>query len=394
MVHTEALLESWMRRYYFATDIDIGSSGVESFSLGELRTLLGIHQEELDRVVFDDSMTLGGVGLRQAIADRWADGDGQRVMATHGSSEAIYLSLNALLQAGDEVLILEPLYQQFFSIAEAIGCRLKPWPLRAEQQFRPNVEEARSLIGPRTRMIIVNFPHNPTGVTLTRHEQENLVSAAAEVGAYLLWDAAFADLTYDQGSAEPRLPYERAISLGTLSKAYGLPGLRVGWCVAATEVLERCERLRDYITLHLSPLVELIAQKAIEKSEVLLAIRRRQARTNLEILAAWVEQHRGAVEWARPQGGVCAFLRLCSVADTEALCHQLAHEHSVLLVPGACFNCPEHVRLGFGGPTSDLKEGLARLSGLLKNYRRQALTVSSKRKQSSAEPVTAFSSSR
>jgi aspartate/methionine/tyrosine aminotransferase len=223
-------------------------------------------------------------------------------------------------------------------------------------------------------MVIVNFPHNPTGVTLTCEEQLNLIRAAEEVGAYVLWDAAFGELTYDGASAETLFQYERAISMGTLSKAYGLPGLRVGWCVAATEVLERCVRLRDYITLHLSPLVELIAERAIERADILLDIRRRQATINLDVLEEWVNQHRSLVEWARPQGGVCAFLRLGGIADTQALCHQLAQDFRVLLVPGVCFKHPEHVRLGFGGPTAGLTQGLARLSGLLKNYHRQALT--------------------
>jgi len=219
--------------------------------------------------------------------------------------------------------------------------------------------------------VIVNFPHNPTGVVLTRGEQQSLISAVAKVGAYLFWDAAFAELTYKGASRAPLLQYERAISMGTLSKAYGLPGLRVGWCVAPTEVLEHCVLLRDYITLHLSPLIELIAQRAIEKADTLLDLRRRQARTNLEILAKWVEQHRRLVEWVRPQGGVSAFLRLPGIADTQALCHQLAQDFKVLLVPGACFKHPEYVRLGFGGSTASLADGLARLSGLLETYHAQ-----------------------
>jgi capreomycidine synthase len=289
------------------------------------------------------------------------------VISTHGSSEAIYLVMHALLRAGDEVIVLDPCYQQLASIAESLGCRLIAWRLRYERQFIPDIEELRGLIGPRTRMVVVNFPHNPTGATLSPGQQRALIAAVDRVGAYLVWDAAFAELTYDG----PPLPvpnhvYERAVSLGTLSKAYGLPGLRVGWCVAAPEVIEHCVDLRDCITLHLSPLVELIAQRAIERADELLGVRLAQARDNLELLAAWVEGHRDVVAWARPQGGVCAFLRLRRVRGVEDFCRRLACSRGVLLIPGSCFNHPSHVRLGFGGPPPSFREGLARLSDMLR----------------------------
>jgi capreomycidine synthase len=366
LVNTEARLEKWMREYYFDTDFDIGSSGVESFSLADLRRLLGISHEELDAVVFDDSRTLGDPALRTAIAAHWGGCDPAQVMATNGSTEANYLIMNALLRHGDEVIILNPLYQQLYGVAEAIGCRLRAWPLRPEDGFAPNIEDLRRLISPRTRMVIVNFPHNPTGTSLSLEQQRELINVVADAGAYLVWDAAFAELTH--GGAPLPLPntrYERAVSFGTLSKAYGLPGLRVGWCVAPEDVLDKCVRLRDYVSLHLSPLVELLARRAIEKADVLIGLRLTQLRLNLDIVAEWVERQQGLVEWSRPLGGACAFVRMPFVTDAEEFCRQLAYRHRVLLVPGTCFGYPQHARLGFGGSPHALKEGLARLSAWL-----------------------------
>ncbi len=374
MLDKEVLLESWMRRYYFDTDIDIGSSGVQSFSLSDLRELLGLTQAETDAIVFDDSQTLGDPLLRDAIARRWGNGNAECVMATHGSNEAIYLILNALLKAGDEVVVLDPIYPQFFAIAESLGCSLKPWLLTSEQNFEADIGELKRLISPRTRMVIVNFPHNPTGTTLSLKQLQELIGAVAEGGAYLVWDGAFAELTYDSDPLpDPALSYQRAVSIGTLSKAYGLPGLRIGWCLAPTEVLDRCARLRDYINLHLSPLVELIARRAIENADMLRGIRLRQARVNLGMLAEWAEEHRELVKWVRPRGGVSSFVGLRGVSDVEGFCHDLARVHRVLLVPGRCFNYPSHVRLGFGGATAELKEGLARLSAQLKAYAENSL---------------------
>ncbi|NJM73369.1 MAG: capreomycidine synthase [Scytonema sp. RU_4_4] len=361
-----ALLESWMRDYYFSTEIDIGSSGVENFSLTELYQLTNLTQEELKNVVFHDSSSLGSLQLRQAIASRWSNGNPEQVMVTHGSSEANFLIMNGLLNAGDEVVVLDPCYQQLFSIAESIGCQLKRWQLRCQNNFAPDIEEAKKLITPHTRMVIVNFPHNPTGTSLSQQEQNELIEAVAEVGAYLVWDAAFADIVYDGiPLPNPNLYYDRSISMGTFSKCYGLPGLRFGWCLASKEVLERFVHLRDYMTLHLSPMIELIAQRVVEKADNLLSIRLQQAHTNLDILSKWVEEHQEFVKWSRPQGGVCTFLGLRSISDSEAFCHHLANVYKVLLVPGTCFNHPSHVRFGFGGATSDLKEGLSRLSKAL-----------------------------
>lgn len=361
-----ALLEDWMRDYYFATEIDIGSSGVEDYSMAEIRQLLGITWEDLDRIVFHDSQTLGGSNLRQAIADRWAGGETHRVMATHGSSEANFLLMNALLDPGDEVVVADPIYPQLFAIAEAKGCRLKRWPLRFEQGFAPDFGELERLLGPNTRMVVVNFPQNPTGASLSPEEQRELVEIVARSGAYLIWDNAFGEITYGRPPLpEPTAFSERTISMGTLSKCFGLPGLRVGWCIAAPEVLEKCIRWRDYVTLHLSPLVETIASAAIAQAEVLIGPRQAQARSNLEIVRNWIAAHEEHVRWVPPKGGVCVFPRLPPDLDVEAFCHRLAREKKVLLVPGNCFNHPQHVRLGFGGSAEKLQEGLGRLGELL-----------------------------
>jgi capreomycidine synthase len=364
-----ALLEHWMRLYYFDTEIDIGSSGVESFSMSRLRELLDLSQNDLDQVTFDDSRTLGGPGLREAIGERWANGNPDRVMATHGSSEGIFLAMNAFLDSGDEVITVSPCYQQLTAIAESRGCKLKYWSLDSEQGFVPDIDRLKSLITRKTRMLVVNFPHNPTGTSLTSEQQKELVNAVAEAGSYLVWDGAFAEMTYDRPPLpDPGTWYDRTVTLGTLSKGYGLPGLRVGWCLASPDILERFVNLRDYITLHLSPLIELIAERAVRKAHILLRLRMEQAAGNPNALAALVEKHREFVDWVRPQGGVCAFLRMPGGCDVEAFCHRLAREYRVLLVPGTCFGRPGFVRLGFGCSTPKFEEGLTHLSDLLVKF--------------------------
>ncbi len=219
-----ALLEQWMRRFYFDTDFDIGSSGVEDFSLADLRCLVGLTLEELDGVVFHDSQTLGASGLRRAIGERLAQGRADSVMVTHGSTDANFMIMHAFLEPGDEVLVLDPCYQQLYGVAEAIGCRLRHWELRFDLGWRPDMDELASVLTPATRMVVVNFPHNPTGASLTPDELKALVAAVARAGAYLVWDGAFGELTYDEPPLSLPIDYELSLSMGRCRRPTGCRG--------------------------------------------------------------------------------------------------------------------------------------------------------------------------
>lgn len=361
-----APLEDWLRDYYFTARIDISSSGVDPYSIAELRDILGINVADLDSIQFRDSRSAGDPRLRAAIAERWGDGDPERVMAANGSSEALFLVMMALLRDGDEVIVPEPAYHSLVYVAEAMGCRLRRWRLRFDEGFRPDVNDLASLMSERTRMVVINFPHNPTGVSTDIGTVRRIAEIASDAGAFLVCDAVFAELTYNGPPlTDATLLYERAISFGTMSKAYGCPGLRVGWFIGPREVVKACISIRDYTTLALSPLVELFAMRAVRAADLLLQPKLRQATGNLDILRDWITQHKANVECVLPSGGVVAFPRLRNVPDVEEFCHALMRKHGVLLVPGTCFGMPGHVRLGFGGITGELQDGLSCLAEML-----------------------------
>jgi capreomycidine synthase len=364
-----ARLEAWMRDYYHKVDYDIGSSGVRDLTMAELRELCGFQLAELDPMVFHDSESYGGPGLRAALADRWTGGDVDRMMVTHGSSEAIYLVMHLALEPGDEVVVLDPAYQQLHDIAAARGCRVTRWPLDRSAGFAADLAALRTLAASRPRMIVVNFPHNPTGVSITPEQQKELVAIAAEAGSWLVWDHAFGELTY---AADPLpLPvaaYERCVAWGTFSKSYGLAGLRVGWCVAPPDLLARMALLRDYIALYVSPILEFFAEHAVRNADRIVAHQRAHAVRNRQLLIDWVAQRPELVRLTPPEGGVAAFVELLGQPDVVRSCRRLAEEHRVLLVPGACFGDAyrDHVRLGFGGTTAELTAGLDRLETVLR----------------------------
>jgi len=358
-----APLEDWFRDRYFTASVDISSSGVENYALGELREILGITTRELDETVFRDSPSVGAPALRAAVAARYAPGRSENVVVTHGSSEAIFLATAALVRPGDEVVVPGPGYHALVSTVTALGGRPRVWDLGSGEGFAADLDRLRDLLGTRVRAVIVNFPHNPTGVTLDRSAYGEFVELIARSGAYLLWDGAFTDLVYDAPPLpDPFLTVERCVSFGTLSKSYGLPGLRVGWAFAPRHVIADMVRLRDYLTIATSPLTESVATAAVLNADVLIGPRRAQAKANREFLTRWAHDHPDLVRCPVPGGGVTAFPRVIGVPNVTDMCAALAEDRGVLVVPGSCFGVPDRIRVGFGGPADEFAKGLTALS--------------------------------
>jgi capreomycidine synthase len=367
-VHLQkVLLEDWMREFYFTTQYDIGSSGVKNFSLKELFDIIGITTSDLNSIIFDDSETFGNHELRQCIANRWGDGDFSSVLVGNGSNEIIYLLLNTLLSKGDEVIVLRPIYHTLGKLAESLCGNIKEWVLDPCNNFQPNLEDLKKLITSKTRMVIVNFPHNPSGVSITKNQLDELISIVSEVGAYLIWDAAFEEFVF-QGSPlpNPYLTYNKTVYIGTVSKSYGLAGLRLGWCISNPEIIKKCELIKDYTSLYVSPLNEFIGIHVVKNIEKITANIVPQVKTNYQRLSAWLTEHNNKIGGILPHGGVSTFLKILGCKDTQNFCKKLAKEKKTLLVPGICFGHSEFVRLGFGALPQNFEEGLSNLSQSLR----------------------------
>jgi len=363
-----APLEDWLRERYFDAAADISSSGVDPYTWPELRELLDLDPNDLDAISFRDSRSAGSDELRALIAQRYQVDDPNRVIVGNGSTEAQLLVLAATLAAGDEVVVVEPAYHSLISPVRALGCRVKRWQLRPELGFRPEMEELRQLVTDSTAMVVVNFPHNPTGVTLTRSEQLELIEITRRHGCRLFWDGAFEDLVADgRPLPMPSVLDPQALSFGSMSKAFGLPGLRVGWGIVPPDVVQAAVSVRDYTTLALSPLVEFVAARALRGADRLLGPRLATVADNRALVRAWLDRNPDTVSCpgANEGAGTVIFPALRNVADTVAFCDRLMREQKVLLVPGECWNLPGHVRLGFGGDSAALSRGLDAVTSLL-----------------------------
>ncbi|MFJ6663046.1 capreomycidine synthase [Streptomyces sp. NPDC091383] len=368
------VLEEWYRRHLGPGIHDISSSGVHPYTFAEIRELCRIPAEDLDAVVMDDSVSQGGAGIRQAIADRYAGGDAERVLVTHGSSEAIALTLGALLRPGDRVVVQQGIYHSLGHYPRAAGCDIAALPAAAVRDGEIDQSVLESLVTAGTAAVVVNFPHNPSGATLSPQGLKALTERTASVGATLVWDAATAEIAHRWDVLpDPAATHGDTVSYGTFSKTFGLPGLRVGWAIAPPGLITATFPLRDRTTLFLSPLVELIAERAMRHADVLIGTRAAEARRNLAHLTTWMTEHKDLVRWTPPEGGVCAlpvFRALertaAGPAAVERLCLDLLSRHRTLLVPGTAFGAPYGARLGFGGPEDQFRAGLAGLSAFLR----------------------------
>lgn len=367
----KAALEHWMRDYYFDCEIDLGSSGVYAYDFGEVARLAGIQPDDLHKVVLDDSLTVGSLPLRQALADRYGNGDAESVMTANGSNEMLFHLLSTLLEAGDEVIALEPIYHALDAVAISKPCHIKRWNMPESEDFRVSLDELKRLVTEKTKLIAVNFPHNPTGVSITAEQQKQLIDIAESVDAFLVWDAAFDELVSGEPLKNPFLSYHKAISVGTLSKCYGMPGLRVGWCFANKDVIQKSVGLRDYTTLYISPIIELIATKVIENADVFIGKRKMEVAENKAILKKWLTRHQGSVSWSVPQGGVSCLIQINGVGNMDDFCRSFADKYSVMLVPGSCFGKKTYARLGYGESTDKFVKGLEYLTTFINEYRKK-----------------------
>lgn len=357
-------LERWMTRWETVVRYDLAESGIQPLSVRELLALSD-DPAELDRALdtrLGYSEARGTAELRELLAALYRDTGPDEILVTTGAIEANYLLFNALLDPGDHVVAVHPAYQQLFSVPRAIGCEVSLWRLTPESGFRYDLDELERLVTERTRMIVINTPHNPTGAVLSPEELARVYAIAGRSGAWVLGDEAYRWLALPgrEPLAGPvRDLGPRGISVGTLSKPFGLPGLRIGWMAAPQGVVDACWGLRDYVSLSPGKLNDRLATIAIRQRERILERTRAISSRNLAYLERWIHQREGLIDWEPPRGGLLGLLHYHLDLPSLALADRLAEEASVMLAPGSAFGYEGRLRIGFGQDPAHFEEGLA-----------------------------------
>lgn len=363
-------IERWFARHEFAVEHVLCGSDCESVTLAELLAFDPEAGERLQQLWLGYTESAGAPPLRRAIAAMYETIAPEHVLVHAGAQEAILTFMHAALAPGDHVVVHTPCYQSLAEVARDIGCDVTPWVAREENGWAPDLDELRRLLRPTTRVVVINLPHNPTGYLMPADESRALHALCDERGITLFSDEVYRESEYAAGD---RLPAgcdvsPRSVSLGVLSKTYGLPGLRIGWVATRDRrLLARMAELKDYTTICNSAPSELLAEVALQHREALAGRNRAIIATNLLLLDAFFARHAEHFRWVRPSAGPIAFPRLLG-EEVDRFCEALVGKESVLLLPGTVYDDRDnHFRIGFG--RRSMPDALARLESFLARRR-------------------------
>ena len=373
-------LERWMSTWEMNVQYDIAESGIYPMTVNEL---VGLLPEEQRAVTLAGALDLrlgytearGTEALRTIIANTYRTTTADEILVTTGAIEANYLLFNTLLDPGDQVVTVYPAYQQLYAVARAIGCDVSLWELNPENGFRYDLDALERLVTPKTKLIVANTPHNPTGAMLSEADLRRIHALAESVGAWLLVDEAYRWL--DLPGGDPMAPPirdlgPRGISVGTMSKPFGLPGLRIGWISAPDEIVKACWAARDYISLAPGKLNDYLAQVALNLRNEIVARNWAIVNENLAVADAWFAEHADLATWTRPRGGLLALMKYHFAVSSSEVAEVLASDFSVMLAPGSAFGYEGYLRIGVGQRPDIFAEGLRRTAIALEGLKAEA----------------------
>jgi len=361
-------MERMQSTYENEVDFNLSESGVHPLRLGDLVDDQA-SQDALLNEALRYSQSNGTVALRCAIAALYPGTTPDHIQVTNGGSEANYITTWNLVEPGDEVVMMVPNYMQTWGLARAFGGTVREWPLvETPDGWRIDAGALERLVTPRTKLIIICNPNNPTGARFDAGDLDRIAAIAARHGAWILADEIYRGAELD-GRETPSMwgRHDRVIVTNGLSKAYALPGLRIGWAVAPPAVIASLWSYHDYTTISPGALSDVLARRALEPSRRARILARTRAilNANFPIMAEWLRSHGELFTFVPPDAGAIVYVRYCHAINSTDLVNRLRKEKSVLIVPGDHFGMDGYLRIGFGDEVGYLREGLNRLHDLI-----------------------------
>ncbi|KAK3217250.1 hypothetical protein GRF29_1g2466686 [Pseudopithomyces chartarum] len=374
-------VEAWMDKHENNCKYNIAETCCASISIDQLRAL----SEDKDRQPFQtaDPLTYGAIrgsdALRDNLARLYSARTGNplprgNIITTNGAIQANYLVAYALLGPGDHVICHYPTYQSLYEVPRQLGAQVSLWKAKPENNWIPSIDELKSLIVPNTKMIIINNPHNPTGAVLGKSFLQKVIDIAAGHNIIIHSDEVYRPIFHGITPINEEFPpsiismgYERVIAVGSMSKAYSLAGIRVGWIASRdSDIVEQIADARHYTLISVSTLDEQVAAFALHPNTIhsLLARNIALAKTNMELMEKFVLKNDDAVEWVKPLAGTTAFVKIHREGrpvDSVDFCEKILEKTGVMFVPGSqCFGdeFKGYVRIGYVNHTDGVKEGL------------------------------------
>ena len=360
-------VEEWMNAWEVGAKYNIAETCVDSISMNELFELTGEDKTEFLNRLCARRLSYGDIeGLpefRKGVCGLYKTLNIENIVPTHGASGANHHVFYSLISPGDRVVSIMPTYQQLYSIPESYGADVQILHLSKENNYLPDLEKLRRLVTPKTKMICINNPNNPTGALMSEQILREIVEIARSADAWILCDEVYRHLSQEDGWCPSIVDlYEKGISVSSMSKVFSLAGLRLGWIATHDmSVVKSCLSHRDYNLVSCGVFDEMLAAAALKHSDKLLERSRKIVRENLQILDDWVgsEPH---VSYVKPQAGTTALVYYDLDIPSYEFCEEMYKKTGAFVTPGDCFEVPHSMRIGYAYGKQDLIDGLKAIS--------------------------------
>jgi aspartate/methionine/tyrosine aminotransferase len=361
-------IERMMSKWENVIEYNLSESGVHPLAVRELVDDPAVIDELLDTPLHYPQSN-GIPELRERIAALYHDATPDNVLVTVGCIEANFITLQTMVAPGEEIVVMLPNYMQIWGVAQNLGMMVKTFRLREELGWAPDLDELDEVVTDKTRLIAICNPDNPTGHILTEAEMEAIVAAAERADAWLLADEVYSGAERLTDTETPTFwgRYDKVLAMNSLSKAYGLPGLRIGWVVAPTDTVDEIWARHEYVNISAPMLSNKLAAIALSPRVRPRLLRRTRdyIRKGYPILDAWLESHEGTFDVVPPEAAAIAYVRYNLDVNSTELVERLLREKSVFIVPGDHFGMDRYLRISFGLPEDYLTAGLDRIHELI-----------------------------
>jgi aspartate/methionine/tyrosine aminotransferase len=348
-------------------DYDMSESGVRPLTLREL-VAMGFDLDEFLDTPLGYSQSNGTVELREQVAALYPGATIDNVEVTNGTSEANYLLALSQLRPGDGMAMELPNYMQMPGVGRSVGADVRAFRLRQDEEWQPDWREFDAAVATGTRLLYLSNPNNPTGAVLSDEAMKRIVARCEETGTWLLSDEVYlgAEITRPRTTSFWGMS-DRVIVTSGLSKAYGIPGVRIGWMVGPKRVIEESWTQHDYLTIGPNKMSDRIARVAVEKAnrERCYARTREILLGNLPIAREWIASFGGRVTWREPEAGAIALIKYDSPVPSIEIAERVRTRQSTLIVPGSHVGLEGYLRVWLGGKEEFLREGLRRIGAEL-----------------------------
>jgi len=366
-------VERWMDTYEDHCELNLAETCVDSLHMHELLAISGQGEAilaELQSLKLTYGAIEGSTRLRDQVASLFTSQTRDNVSIAHGAAGANTLVYETLVNAGDHVISFVPAYQQHYSIPESYGANVELLPLREEDGYLPDLDRLRAMVTPTTRMIVFSNPNNPTGSLMDEAMLRAIVEIARPVGAWVLSDEVYRGIDLEGSGFTTSMAdlYEKGISTGSMSKAYSLAGLRLGWIVGPVSLVRDVTVHRHYDTISVGMMDDLFASIALEHRDAILARNREILRGNLALLDAWIAAGPG-LSYVKPKSGTTALVKYDVAIPSYELCVRLVNEVGVMFTPGSVMDMEGHVRVGYANARRNLELGLPRVTQFMAGLR-------------------------